>query len=110
MNIKNVLEIKKDIVPYTFKILLENEEFEFRIDYNDTANLFTVSLLKNGNELCMGEPIIYGLPLFGDLVNRGNFPKVTITPIDESGERNAVTYDNISNTVLLVVTGGEYGE
>ena len=84
--------------------------FEMRIDYNNTANLFTVSLSKGGVTLCTGEPIIYGQPLFGDIANRGNFPKVTITPIDESGESNAVTYDNLSRTVLLKVTGGEYGE
>lgn len=105
-----VLEIKKDLIPYTFKIMLNGEEFKFRIDYNKTAGLFTVSLSKNEKTLCVGEPIIYGKPLFGDLVNRGDFPKVSITPKDESGERNAVTFDNISNTVLLFVTGGEYGE
>lgn len=104
-----ILEINKNIIPYTFKIVLEGEEFDFRIDYNRTANLFTVSLSKNGTDLCIGEPIIYGKPLFGDLINRGEFPKVTITPIDRSGENNAVTFDNLSNTVLLSVTGGEYG-
>lgn len=105
-----VLEINKDIIPYTFNISLQNEMFEMRIDYNNTADLFTVSLSKGGVTLCTGEPIIYGQPLFGDIANRGDFPKVTITPIDESGESNAVTYDNLSRTVLLKVTGGEYGE
>lgn len=101
------IEINKDIIPYTFNIMLADELFEFRIDYNDTADIYTVSLSKDGVEICTGEPIIYGQPLFGDLVNRGNFPKVTITPIDESGENNSVTFDNLSSTVLLVVTGGE---
>lgn len=106
----NVIEINKNLIPYKFNIALSNEIFEMRIDYNDTADLFTASLSKDGVELCVGEPIIYGKPLFGDLVNRGGFPTVTITPIDESGESKAVTYDNISRTVLLKVTGGEYGE
>lgn len=105
-----VIEINKDIIPYTFNIALSEELYEMRIDYNNTANLFTVSLSKNGVELCTGEPIIYGQPLFGDLANRGDFPKVTITPIDESGENTAVTYDNLSTTVLLSVTGGGYDE
>lgn len=105
-----VLEIKKDIIPYTFNIALQNEMFEMRIDYNNTADLFTVSLTKDGETLCIGEPVIYGKPLFSDIANRGNFPKVTITPIDESGEINAVTFDNLSKTVLLRVSGGDYGE
>ena len=105
-----VIEINKDIIPYTFNIMLSGELYEMRVDYNNTADLFTVSLSKDGVELCTGEPIVYGQPLFGDMANRGDFPKVTITPIDESGENKAVTYDNLSTTVLLSVTGGEYDE
>ena len=97
------IEINKDMIPYTFNILLANEMFEIRVDYNNTANLFTVSLSKNGVELCAGEPIVYGVPLFSDIVSNGGFPRVMITPTDQSGENKAVTYDNLSNTVFLVV-------
>lgn len=105
-----ILEINKDLIPYTFKIVIAQELYEMRIDYNNTADMFTVSLSKDGVELCVGEPIVYGLPLFSDLNTRKGFPQISITPTDESGESNAVTYDNLSNTVLLKVTGGEYGE
>ena len=101
------LEINKNLIPYKFNILLNNELFELRVDYNNKADLFTVSLYKDNVELCVGEPIIYGMPLFGDLQNRGNFPRVVITPIDESGESNAVTYDNLSTTVFLNVSVGD---
>lgn len=104
------LEINKDIIPYTFNVLLGDELYEMRVDYNNTADMFTVSLSKDGVQLCVGEPIIYGQPLFGDLVNRGDFPNVEITPFDDSGESNAVTYDNLSTTVFLNVTGGDYDE
>ena len=102
------IKIAKENIPYTFNILLSDEWYEFRIDYNNTANLFTVSLSKDDVELCVGEPIIYGMPLFNDLVTRGDFPKCTITPLDASGEMDSVTWDNLSSTVLLTVTGGEY--
>lgn len=105
-----VIEIKKDVIPYTFKILLGSDWYECRVDYNNTGNLFTISLSKDGAELCAGEPIIYGVPLFNDLTTRGDFPTVTITPLDESGEYNAVTYDNLSSLVMLTVTGGGYDE
>lgn len=104
------IDIEKDLIPYTFTISLAKELFEFRIDYNSTADMFTVSVSRNGVELCAGEPIIYGQVLFGDLVNRGNFPKVTIVPIDESGECNAVTFDNLSRTVFLQIVDGELYE
>lgn len=105
-----VIEINKDIIPYSFNIPLANELYEMRIDYNNTADLFTVSLSKNGVVLCSGEPIVFGVPLFNSLQTRGDFPSVTITPVDESGEANAVTFDNLSNTVLLKVSGGDYDE
>lgn len=105
-----VIDINKDLVPYTFNIALDGVMYEFRIDYNNTADLFTVSLAKNGVTLCTAEPIVYGLPLFEDLKNRGNFPSVVIKPVDESGENNAVTFDNLSRTVLLQVSGGGYDE
>lgn len=102
-----IIEINKNIIPYVFKIMLGNELFDVRIDYNNTADLFTVSLSKNGVDLCIGEPIIYGVPLFGDLLTHGEYPNVKITPIDESGEMSSVTFDNLSTTVLLSVTGGD---
>ena len=104
------LDINKNLIPYQFYISLDNELFEFRIDYNDTADLFTVSLSKDDMELCVGEPMIYGMPLFGDLINRGKFPKVNIIPLDESGESNAITFDNLSSTIFLNVTEGAGNE
>lgn len=101
------IHINKDIIPYTFDILLSDELFEFRIDYNNSCGFFTVSLSKDGETLCSGEPIVYGVPLFADLLTRGKFPKVKITPIDESKESTAVTFDNLSNTVFLQVTDYE---
>ena len=105
-----IIEINKDIIPYTFNILLAAEWYEFRIDYNNTGNFFTVALSKDGVELCAGEPIVYGVPMFKDLLQRGNFPNVSITPLDESSQNDAVTYDNLSSTVFLTVTGGDYDE
>ena len=102
-----ILNINTSLVPYTFNILLNQELFEFRVDYNNTAGFFTVSLSKNGEVLCSGEPVIYGMPLFGDLKTRGNFPTVDITPMDESGAMDSVTFDNLSSLVLLKVTGGD---
>lgn len=100
-----IIEINKDLIPYNFDILLNDDVYNMLVDYNNTADLFTVTLSKEGEVLCYCEPIIYGQPLFGDLVTRGNFPTVTITPIDESEESNTVTFDNLSRTVFLSVEG-----
>lgn len=106
----NYIEINKSLVPYTFEILLGQELFAFRVDYNNTGDLFTLSLSKNDEVLCSGEPIIYGVPLFENFKTRGNFPTVKITPVDESGDMCAVTFDNLSSTVFLKVTEGNTDE
>lgn len=107
MEAPDVLEIKKDLLPYMCSIQLAGEVFGLRISYNATASLFTVDLYRDGELICAGEPIVYGIPLWQDVYKAGVFPAVTIIPLDPSGESNAVTYDNLGRTVLLIVDNGE---
>lgn len=106
----DTIEINKELIPYDFDILLADEWFNLRIDYNNTANLFTVTLSKDGEQICI-EPIVYGRPLFKDVFQSDKYPALDIIPIDESGEETQITYDNLSETVLLIVdNGGEENE
>lgn len=102
----DVLEIRKDILPYECTILLAGEQFGLKFNYNATADLFTVDLYRDGELICAGEPIMYGVPLWQDVYRSETFPAVDIIPRDPSGERNAVTFDNICDTVLLIVDNG----
>lgn len=102
-----VLEIKKDLLPYECAMQLAGEMFTLRFDYNAMAELFTVDLYKDGELLCAGEPIVYGIPLWQDVYRADTFPAVSIVPMDPSGEYDQVTYDNLSSTVLLVIDNGE---
>lgn len=102
-----VLEIKKALIPYQTDIVLGGELFTLHFNYNATARLFTVDLYKNGTLICAGEPIVYGIPLWKDVYRAGLFPMVDIVPLDPSGESNAVTFDNLCSTVLLMLDNGE---
>lgn len=103
---RNTIEISKSLIPYTFNIVLGNEEFTFRVDYNNTGEFFTVELSKNGKTLCSGEPIVYGRALFSDVRNQ-EFPAEDIVPYDPSGGYDAVTYNNLCEGVLLVIDNEE---
>lgn len=106
----DTIEINKEIIPYTFDILLADDLFNLRIDYNNTADLFTVTLSKDGETICT-EPIVYGVPLFQDLFQPEKYPALNIVPLDDSGQQERVTFDNLSNTVLLIIdNGGENDE
>lgn len=102
----SVLEIKKDLLPYKCNILLADELFTLLFRYNAMGGLFTVDLYRDGELICAGEPIIYGIPLWQDVYDARTFPALHIVPRDPSGESNAVTFDNLGETVLLIVDDG----
>lgn len=102
----DVLHIQKSLIPYRCNILLASELFELQFNYNATADLFTVDLYRDGALICAGEPIVYGVPLWQDVYKAGIFPGIDIIPKDPSREKNAVTWDNLDDTVLLIVDNG----
>lgn len=107
----DVLAINKELIPYECEILLASEQFSLQFNYNAAADLFTVDLYKGGELICAGEPVVYGRPLWRDVYKADSFPAVDIIPLDPSGESHTVTFDNLGDTVLLIVdNGGEEGE
>ena len=99
---KDRILINKNMIPYSYNIMLWDNLYEIEINYNKTEDLFTIALYKDNLCICFGEPIIYGVPLFKDIYNYG-FPSVTIIPYDESEINNKVTYDNFNETVFLCI-------
>ena len=110
MDTPDVLEIQKELLPYECSILLADELFSLQFNYNATADLFTVDLYKNGELVCAGEPIVYGVPLWNDVYKNDLFPAIDIIPKDPSGESNTVTYDNLCETVLLIIDNSKEAE
>ena len=104
---KDTITINKKLIPYTFDIELSSEIFTFYVDYNNTGKFFTIGLSKNGEVICSGEPIVYGIPLFRDIYVSGLFPAVDIIPLSMSKSYDAVTYDNLCETVLLLIDNGD---
>lgn len=102
--------VDKNLLPYSFDILLGAEWFELEFHYNKAADLFTVTLSKDESVIVHNEPIIYGVTLFSDLYQSGKYPMLDIVPIDESGQETAVTYDNFNETVFLTIKQGESNE
>lgn len=98
--------VKKEQLPYGFNIALGKEKFNLRFAYNKQADLFTVSLYRDGVLLCDSEPIVYGIPLFQDVYVSGLFPVLDIVPLDESDQETEVTWDNFGKTVFLTVMDG----
>ena len=103
---RDYITINKDSLPYTFDILLADELFTIDVSYNRVSDSFVLGLKKDGEVICAGEPIVYGVPLWQDVFVAGKYPALTIIPFDESGETTAVTYDNLNNAVKLIIDNG----
>lgn len=104
---KNYIPINKKLIPYTFQISLADENFSLTIGYNRIGDFFTVALAKDGREICAGEKVVYGKPLWENLYRPGDFPSVTIVPLaQKGGSTSAVTWDNFGDTVYLTVDSG----
>lgn len=99
--------VKKELIPYGFNIALGKEKFNMRFAYNKQADLFTVSLYRDGKLLCHAEPVVYGVPLFRDVYESGIFPMPDIVPYDESGQEQSVTWENFGETVFLTIDNGK---
>lgn len=104
---KDRILIDKNMIPYSFDILLGAEWFNFDVNYNQTQDLFTVTLSKDDNVLIYNEPVVYGVKLFSDVYEAGKIPAVDIIPLDESGQETAVTWENFNETVFLCVGDGD---
>lgn len=100
---RDIIEVDKSLIPYSFDILLAAELFNLEFHYNETADLFTVTLSKNGEVLVYNEPIMYGMPLFSDMYVSDVFPAVDIECIDESGKEQIVTWENFGVTTFLTI-------
>lgn len=100
---RDIIEVDKELIPYSFNIVLAGEMFNMAFDYNKTADLFTCTLSKNGEVVVHNEPLVYGVPLFADVYKADLFPALDIVPLDEAGNESAVTYANFGKTVFLTI-------
>ena len=103
---RDYIDVNTDRMPYSIRIPLGMDIFTMRFTYNETADLFTVKLLKGDGVITEAEPVIYGVPLFRDIYQAGRFPVQNIVPYDESGLHDEVTADNFGKQVRLTIDSG----
>lgn len=103
------IDIEKDQIPYRFDISIAEENFTFEVHYNADYDFFSVNLEREGEVLAVGEKLVYGMPLFYDVMDN-RFPKLPIVPFDESDISTAVTWETLGKSVFLYVIEGEDDE
>ncbi len=108
---RDYIEVDKNLMPYSFDILLGAEMFNLAFKWNERAAQFTCTLSKDDEVLVYDEPLIYGSVLFASEYQSGVFPPLDLVPWDESEQETEVTFDNFGKTVFLTVKmGGDDSE
>ncbi len=93
------IEIKKELIPYRFRTTIDNEIYDFQINYNAEYDFFTIYLIRD-EDIVLTDRIAYGRELFKDYVGVDK-PTIPIIPHDISGEEDEVTYNNLNENVFL---------
>ena len=102
-----ILPIEKNLIPYTFDIILSNRTYTIGLKYNQSSDRFSIDLSRNGNNIVRGEKIVYGNPLFEAIQqdNNGNINEDFFTeillPYDFSKEQTEVNLDNFYDSVFI---------
>ena len=91
-------------VPYSFAIKLGGTTYRLTIRYNERDDAFALDCSLQGvtvTQLCCGDPIRYGRPMW-ETVNDERFPSPVIVPLCLTGDPpERVTWDNLGTTVQL---------
>lgn len=95
-----ILPINKELIPYEFEVVIEDNLFTFEIHYNGEHEFFTVDLRINDEVIAYGEKLSYNQRLFRSVPD-DRLPH--IVPLDPSGKVDVITYDNFTQTVFLQV-------
>lgn len=99
---RDYIEIKKDLVPYSFNILLADEWFELTVSHNTLADMYTVALRKDG-ALVATDALVLDTPLFRDVYMPGKFPAVTVVPYAPAGTATEVNSKTLGESVFLSI-------
>lgn len=112
---RRYIPVDVDDLPDIFDIRLAGELYTFRVDYNDFADYYTVTiwdaddnLLLNQQPLILGELVGYDLP---DL----RLPRIDIRVMDESNNAEDAGRGNFGDTVQMYLdvvdpNGSETGD
>ncbi len=105
-----LLPVFKDDTPYSADYRIGGATYNFTFNYNSEGDFFTVGLARGDETLVLGEKIIFGRMLFASYFDE-RFPLAAIVPIDLSGQVDRVGWEELGNSVfLVVVTEEELGE
>lgn len=81
---RQYIPINTDDLPDIFDITLAGEVYTLRIDYNQVADWYTITIMQNGETLLEQEPLILN-QLVGIDIPDSRLPRTDLRVMDETG-------------------------
>ena len=100
------IEIEKDLIPYRFEMVFNNNTYILEINYNNKFDFFTLDLYRDKEIIFLREKIVYAKPIFISKKYSKDIDAV-IYPYDLSEKANRVTWDNLEETVFMYLICNE---
>ena len=57
---RNYLDVDVKNIPYIFQITLVGDTYDMRVDYNEVADYYTITIWHNNKRLLTQEPLLLG--------------------------------------------------
>ncbi|WP_289760348.1 phage baseplate plug family protein [Lactobacillus taiwanensis] len=103
MSYRSKFDIDLTNIPQVFSTTFGNLTVSLGINYNALGDFYTVDLYDNqGNQVIMGEKLVYGKRLWNNYVDR-RIPSIDLIPLDESGVSKVCNKETFGKTVFLYI-------
>lgn len=97
---RNYIDVDVNDLPDIFDINIVDEEYVIRVDYNNFADYYTITIQKDGETLLEQEPLILG-QLVGIDIPDPRLPRVDIRVMDETDQARDAGKGNFGESVKL---------
>lgn len=97
---ENRIEVDVDDLPDIFDITLAGEDYIIRIDYNEVADFYSITIMKDEVTLLTQEPLRLNCLVGYDIPNE-DLPRVDLKVMDATGEADDAGQDNFENSVFI---------
>ena len=103
MSYRSKFDIDTSIMPQIFSTTFGNQEYSIGVNYNEMGDFYTIDLYDaQGNQLIMGEKLIYGKRLWEKSVD-DRLPAIDLVALDESGYEKVCNKATFGKTVFLYI-------
>lgn len=99
---RRYIPIDTNNIPDNFDIEVGGGKYFIRIDYNEVADYYNITVLKDGKALLSGEPLLLNNLVGSDIPNR-DLPADDLMVMDESGQAEDAGLIYMGDTVQIYI-------